>query len=83
MDGEIISGILFAGMGLASASIGAVLLGRLRRGIDAVGFRSHSPVTWNGSDLLGINPYLQQTLIGAAIIVAVTLDEIRKRRLPK
>lgn len=37
----------------------------------------------NGSDLLGINPYLQQALIGAAIIVAVTLDEIRKRRLPK
>ncbi|MBS1835325.1 MAG: ABC transporter permease, partial [Acidobacteria bacterium] len=37
----------------------------------------------NGSDLLGINPYLQQTLIGLAIIVAVTLDELRKRRLPK
>ncbi len=37
----------------------------------------------NGSDLLGINPYLQQALIGAAIIVAVTLDEIRKRQLPK
>ena len=37
----------------------------------------------NGSDLLGINPYLQQALIGAAIIVAVTLDEIRKRQLPR
>ena len=37
----------------------------------------------NGSDLLGINPYLQQTLIGAAIIIAVTIDEIRKRRAPK
>lgn len=34
----------------------------------------------NGSDLLGINPYLQQALIGAAIIVAVTIDEFRKRR---
>jgi ribose transport system permease protein len=37
----------------------------------------------NGSDLLGINPYLQQTLIGAAIIIAVTIDEIRKRQAPK
>jgi ribose transport system permease protein len=37
----------------------------------------------NGSDLLGINPYLQQALIGAAIIVAVTLDEIRKRNAPR
>lgn len=33
----------------------------------------------NGSDLLGINPYLQQTLIGGAIIIAVTIDELRKR----
>ena len=35
----------------------------------------------NGSDLLGINPYLQQTLIGAAIIIAVTIDELRKRKV--
>jgi len=34
----------------------------------------------NGSDLLGISPYLQQAIIGAIIIVAVTLDELRKRR---
>lgn len=33
----------------------------------------------NGSDLLGISPYLQQAIIGAVIIVAVTLDEFRKR----
>ena len=37
----------------------------------------------NGSDLLGINPYLQQTLIGAAIIIAVTIDELRKRKVPR
>ena len=37
----------------------------------------------NGSDLLGINPYLQQTLIGAAIIIAVTIDELRKRRIAR
>jgi ribose transport system permease protein len=34
----------------------------------------------NGSDLLGISPYLQQAIIGAVIILAVTLDELRKRR---
>lgn len=34
----------------------------------------------NGSDLLGISPYVQQALIGAVIILAVTLDEIRKRK---
>ncbi len=34
----------------------------------------------NGSDLLGVSPYLQQALIGAVIILAVTVDEIRKRK---
>ena len=34
----------------------------------------------NGSDLLGISNYVQQVVIGAVIIVAVTFDEIRKRR---
>jgi ribose transport system permease protein len=34
----------------------------------------------NGSDLLGTNPYWQQVVIGAAIIIAVTVDELRKRR---
>ncbi len=36
----------------------------------------------NGSDLLGISPYLQQAIIGAVIILAVFLDEVRKRKLP-
>ncbi|MCL5746644.1 MAG: ABC transporter permease [Acidobacteria bacterium] len=35
----------------------------------------------NGSDLLGVSPYLQQAIIGAVIILAVTVDEIGKRRL--
>ena len=35
----------------------------------------------NGSDLLGISPYLQQAIIGAVIIAAVAVDELRKRRL--
>ena len=34
----------------------------------------------NGSDLLGISPYVQQAIIGAVIILAVFLDELRKRR---
>lgn len=35
----------------------------------------------NGSDLLGINPYWQQVIIGGVIIAAVAFDELRKRRL--
>lgn len=35
----------------------------------------------NGSDLLGISPYLQQAIIGSVIILAVSVDELRKRRL--
>ncbi len=35
----------------------------------------------NGSDLLGTNPYWQQVIIGAVIILAVWFDELRKRRM--
>jgi ribose transport system permease protein len=35
----------------------------------------------NGSDLLGINPYWQQVIIGVVIIAAVGFDEFRKRKL--
>jgi ribose transport system permease protein len=35
----------------------------------------------NGSDLLGVNPYWQQVIIGMVIIGAVGFDEFRKRRL--
>jgi ribose transport system permease protein len=34
----------------------------------------------DGSDLLGVNPYWQQVIIGSVIILAVFLDELRKRR---
>ncbi len=37
----------------------------------------------NGCDLLGISPYIQQAVIGAVIILAVTFDELRKRRFAK
>jgi ribose transport system permease protein len=35
----------------------------------------------NGSDLLGISPYVQQAIIGAVIILAVSFDELRKRKM--
>ncbi len=35
----------------------------------------------NGSDLLGVSPYLQQAIIGGVIILAVAVDELRKRRM--
>jgi len=35
----------------------------------------------NGSDLLGISPYVQQAVIGGVIILAVTVDEFRKRQI--
>jgi ribose transport system permease protein len=34
----------------------------------------------NGSNLLGVSPFWQQVLIGAVIVVAVAVDELRKRR---
>ena len=34
----------------------------------------------NGSDLLGVSNYVQQVVIGVVIILAVTVDELRKRR---
>lgn len=35
----------------------------------------------NGCDLLGIQPFVQQAIIGAVIIAAVSVDEFRKRNL--
>ncbi len=34
----------------------------------------------NGSDLLGISPFWQQVIIGVIIILAVSADELRKRK---
>lgn len=34
----------------------------------------------NGSNLLGISPFWQQVVIGSIIVLAVAVDEIRKRR---
>ena len=35
----------------------------------------------NGCDLLGIQPFVQQAIIGAVIIAAVSVDEFRKRNI--
>ena len=35
----------------------------------------------NGANLLGISPFIQQVLIGAVIILAVTFDEYQRRKL--
>ena len=35
----------------------------------------------NGCDLLGIQPFVQQAIIGAVIIAAVSVDEFRKRKV--
>jgi ribose transport system permease protein len=34
----------------------------------------------NGSNLLGVSPFWQQVLIGVVIVLAVAVDELRKRR---
>ena len=59
-------GILHGGEGsVLGTLIGAFIMGLLS----------------NGSDLLGVSPYLQQAIIGAVIILAVSVDELRKRQV--
>ena len=83
---RLMSGQPTAGQGYELQAIAAVVIGggSLRGGEGSVlgtlvgafimGLLS------DGSDLLGINPYWQQAIIGAVIILAVWLDELRKRR---
>jgi ribose transport system permease protein len=35
----------------------------------------------NGCNLLGISPFLQQVIVGAVIVLAVTFDEFQRRRI--
>lgn len=83
---RLMTGQPMAGQGYELQAIAAVVIGggSLRGGAGSVmgtligafimGLLS------NGSDLLGVSPYVQQALIGAVIILAVWLDEARKRR---
>jgi len=84
---RLMTGQPTAGQGYELQAIAAVVIGggSLRGGEGSVGGTLIGAMIMgllaNGSDLLGISPYLQQAIIGAVIIAAVFLDEIRKRRL--
>jgi len=68
---QVIAAVVIGGGSLTGGEGGVVgtLIGAFIMGLLA-----------NGSDLLGINPYLQQAIIGGIIILAVAFDEARKRR---
>ncbi len=58
-------GSLSGGEGTVTGTVaGAVLMGLIS----------------NGSNLLGVSPFWQQVLIGSVIVLAVAVDEFRKRR---
>jgi len=83
---RLMTGQPTAGQGYELQAIAAVVIGggSLRGGEGSVtgtligGFIMG--LLSNGCDLLGINPYWQQVIIGAVIILAVSVDELRKRR---
>jgi ribose transport system permease protein len=83
---RLMTGQPTAGQGYELQAIAAVVIGggSLRGGEGSVvgtligGFIMG--LLANGCDLLGINPYVQQVIIGAVIILAVSVDELRKRR---
>jgi ribose transport system permease protein len=68
---QVIAAVVIGGGSLSGGegSVAGTLIGAFIMGLLA-----------NGCDLLGISPYIQQAVIGAVIILAVTLDELRKRR---
>jgi ribose transport system permease protein len=68
---QVIAAVVIGGGSLSGGegSVAGTLIGAFIMGLLA-----------NGCDLLGISPYIQQAVIGAVIILAVTVDEIRKRR---
>ncbi|MBI1353521.1 MAG: ribose ABC transporter permease [Acidobacteria bacterium] len=71
---QVIAAVVIGGGSLTGGegSVAGTLVGAFIMGLLA-----------NGSDLLGINPYLQQAIIGGIIILAVALDEARKRRFAR
>ncbi|MCW5983157.1 MAG: ABC transporter permease [Bryobacteraceae bacterium] len=82
MTGQPTAGMTYELLAIAAVVIGG---GSLRGGEGSVigtligGFIMG--LLSNGSDLLGISPYLQQAIIGAVIILAVAVDEFRKRKI--
>lgn len=83
---RLMTGQPTAGQGYELQAIAAVVIGGEACGVTSsvIGTLIGAMIMGllaNGSDLLGISPYLQQAIIGAVIILAVFLDEIRKRRM--
>ncbi|MCW5983155.1 MAG: hypothetical protein KIT09_34010 [Bryobacteraceae bacterium] len=82
MTGQPTAGMTYELLAIAAVVIGG---GSLRGGEGSVigtligGFIMG--LLSNGSDLLGISPDLQQVIIGAVIILAVAVDEFRKRKI--
>jgi ribose transport system permease protein len=68
---QAIAAVVIGGGSLngGEGSVGGTLIGAFIMGLLS-----------NGADLLNISNYWQQVIIGAVIILAVTLDEVRKRR---
>jgi ribose transport system permease protein len=71
---QVIAAVVIGGGSLSGGegSVTGTLIGAFIMGLLA-----------NGCDLLGISPYIQQAVIGAIIILAVTLDGVRKRKFAK
>jgi ribose transport system permease protein len=82
---RLMTGQPTAGQGYELQAIAAVVIGggSLRGGEGSVAGTLTGAFIMgllaNGSDLLGISPYLQQAIIGAVIVLAVFVDEWRKR----
>jgi ribose transport system permease protein len=68
---SVIAAVVIGGASLAGGegTVAGTIAGALLMGLLA-----------NGSNLLGVSPYWQQVLIGAVIVAAVAVDELRKRR---
>ncbi|MBM3738140.1 MAG: ABC transporter permease [Acidobacteria bacterium] len=83
---RLMTGQPTAGQGYELSAIAAVVIGggSLRGGEGTVAGTLVGAFIMgllsNGSDLLGISPYVQQAIVGAVIILAVAVDEFRKRK---
>ena len=84
---RLMTGQPTAGQGYELQAIAAVVIGggSLRGGEGSVAGTLIGAMIMgllsNGSDLLGISPYLQQAIIGAVIILVVWVDELRRRKM--
>lgn len=83
---RLMTGQPTAGMGYELQAIAAVVIGggSLNGGegsvVGTLGGAFIMGLLSNGADLLNISNYWQQVIIGSVIILAVTVDELRKRR---